>query len=94
VGENRLSRDSSRPLPRDPLQQKLEVAAFDPVALHDEANQRICHQLGERALGDADVYDISLTWDHRFAETGHMTPPAFSTPQRLRIGTPHNRMVA
>jgi hypothetical protein len=38
VGENLWSRDSPQ-LPRDPLQQKLEVAAVDPVALHDEADQ-------------------------------------------------------
>jgi class 3 adenylate cyclase len=42
VGGNRLSRDGPRPLPRDPLQQKLKVAAVDPVALHDEADQGIC----------------------------------------------------
>jgi hypothetical protein len=45
-----LSRDSPRPLPRAPLQQKLKVAAVDPIALHDKADQGICHELGERAL--------------------------------------------
>jgi hypothetical protein len=38
VSENLWSRDGRRPLPHDPLQQKLEVAAVDPVALHDEAD--------------------------------------------------------
>ena len=61
MGENLWSRDGLRPLPRDPLQQKLKVAAVDPVSLHDEADQGICHQLGERALCHADVYDISRT---------------------------------
>ena len=85
-----LSRDSPRPLPRDPLQQKLKVAAVDPIALHDKADQGICHQLGDRALCDADVYDISLSRDHGFAKSGHMTPPTFPPPQRLRNGIPHN----
>jgi hypothetical protein len=94
VRENLWSRDGRRPLPRDPLQQKLEVAAADPVALHDEADHGIRHQLGERALCDADVYGISLTRDHGFAKSGHMTPPTFPLLQRLRNGIPHNRMVA
>jgi hypothetical protein len=42
---------------RDSLEQKLELAAVDPIALHDEADQGIVYQLGERAPGD--VHDIS-----------------------------------
>jgi hypothetical protein len=68
-----LSRDSPRPLPRDPLQQKLKVAAVDPIALHDKSDQGICHLLGEWALCDADVYDISLTRDHGFAKRAYDT---------------------
>jgi hypothetical protein len=39
VGESLWSRDGPARLPSDPLQQKLEIAAVDPVALHDEADQ-------------------------------------------------------
>ena len=66
----------------------------DPIALHDKADQGICHQLGERALCDADVYDMSLTRGRGFTKSGHMRPPTFPLSQRLRNGIPHNRMVA
>jgi hypothetical protein len=36
----------------DTLEEKLELAAVDPVTLHDETDQGILHQLGERALSD------------------------------------------
>jgi hypothetical protein len=36
----------------DTLEEKLELAAVDPVTLHDETDQGILHQLGERALDD------------------------------------------
>jgi hypothetical protein len=42
---------------RGPLEQKLEFATVDPVALHDEADQGILHQLGQRA--PSDVHNIS-----------------------------------
>ena len=42
---------------RDPLEQTLEFAAFDPVTLHDEPDQGISYQLGKRAPGD--VHDTS-----------------------------------
>jgi hypothetical protein len=48
--------DRPQSLTCDPLEQPLELAAVDPVALHDEADQGIVHQLGERASGD--VHDI------------------------------------
>jgi hypothetical protein len=49
-------------LARDPLEEEIKLAAVDPVALHpvalhDEADQGIVNQLGERAPGD--VHDIS-----------------------------------
>ena len=37
---------------RDLRQQKFEFATVDRVALHDEADQGIVRQLGQRALGD------------------------------------------
>jgi hypothetical protein len=46
-----------QPLARDLLEQKLKVAAIDPVALHDEGGEGIVHQLGKRAPGD--VHNIS-----------------------------------
>jgi hypothetical protein len=42
---------------RDPREQKFELATVDRVAPHDEPDQRIVHQLGERALGD--IHNIS-----------------------------------
>jgi len=42
---------------RDPLEQTLEFAAFDPVTLHDETDHGIPYQLGKRAPGD--VHDTS-----------------------------------
>lgn len=41
----------------NPPEQTLELATVDPVALHDEADQGIVYQFGERAPGD--VHDIS-----------------------------------
>ena len=64
MGENLWSRDGRRPLPRDPLRQKLEVAAVDPVAPHDQADQGICHQLGgaaaQRAQGGSSGPTVQL----------------------------------
>jgi len=36
----------------DTLEKKFELAAVDPVTLHDETDQGILHQLDKRALGD------------------------------------------
>jgi hypothetical protein len=44
-------------LARDPLEEEIKLAVVDPIALHDEADQGIVNQLGERAPGD--VHDIS-----------------------------------
>jgi hypothetical protein len=35
---------------RQPLEQKLDAVPVDAVALHDEANQRIANEFGERAV--------------------------------------------
>ena len=44
------------PLADDTLEKKPELVTVDPVTLHDETDQGILYQLGERALGD--VHDI------------------------------------
>ena len=49
--------DRPQSLTCNPLEQTLELAAVDPVALHDEADQGIVYQLDGRAPGD--VHDIS-----------------------------------
>lgn len=44
----------------DTLEKKFELAAVDPVTLHNETHQGILHQLGKRALGDGhDILQLS-----------------------------------
>jgi hypothetical protein len=49
----------ARSVLRNPFEQQLEIGTLDPVTSHDETDQRILDQLGERALRDNDVHDIS-----------------------------------
>jgi hypothetical protein len=38
------------PFPRDPLEQQLNAVPVDAVAFHDEADQRIADEFGERTV--------------------------------------------
>jgi hypothetical protein len=38
------------PFPRDPLEQQLDAVPVDAIAFHDEADQRIANQVGERTV--------------------------------------------
>jgi hypothetical protein len=50
---------ASRPFPGNALEQQLDAASINAVALHHKPDQGIFYQLGERALGDVVVHDIS-----------------------------------
>lgn len=49
----------SYPFPCDSLEQELDAAAIDAVALHQKDNQGILNQLCERAFCDGVGHDTS-----------------------------------
>jgi hypothetical protein len=52
------------PFPRNPLEQQLDAVPVDAVAVHEEADQRIANQFGERTVSLAVVIVVFPV--HRF----------------------------